>query len=119
MPNQKRRFLRFPGDGKTCAEVDRFSKEHEPFQADLTGLVSQEAYGGCALVFLNRENLELDFHPDNRCRIKMGHMDPLPAKAVWVRNLDPDVIKVGFQYLDPMTEQARHDLDERVVTTAG
>ncbi len=60
-----------------------------------TGLCVSESQGGCAGVFINHES----FVAGKMCLIKVGKLDAVAAEIRWVKELDSDIIKVGFQYL--------------------
>ena len=94
-----RRFMRFAGNPMETAYVDLHPKRTR-FTPTLAALIFQEAYGGCGLIFFNRDQLEGTFNEGLQCMIKIGDLTPLPARAVWVKPVDSDVLKVGFEFLD-------------------
>ena len=86
----KRRFIRFDADPNTFVAVK--IGEHPP----IGGLAITESHGGCSAVFLTNQA----FKESNQCHIKVGELDALKAEIRWIMDVDKDLVKVGFQFLD-------------------
>lgn len=90
------RAVRFPPDALDYALL---ALEHPgaPFQPDLVGLIYDEApLDGCALIVRDHPLLRADAP----CTVKVGRMDPLAARVVWLKELEPRVFHVGLQFLE-------------------
>ncbi len=106
---ERRRYLRYSPGVSEDEEKDQLDNEHVayidletegPFHPKLVGFLVQKSHAGCCLV-VPRENeaseaLERDFE----CRIKAGPLHPLTAVVRWRRDLDEELLKAGFQFLE-------------------
>ena len=106
---ERRRYLRFsPGvtegedkglDGSEFIAYIDLNMEG-PFQPTLAGYLVQESHAGCCLV-INREDPAAErFERDFQCRIKAGPLHPLTAVVRWRRDLDEELLKAGFQFVE-------------------
>lgn len=86
----KRKHIRFNADENTFVAVK--VEDHNP----IGGLAITEAKGGCSAVFILTDK----FKAKDNCYIKVGKMDPIAAEVRWIKELDGDLVKVGFQYLE-------------------
>lgn len=86
----KRKHIRFNAEANTFVAVK--IGENNP----KGGLAITESHGGCSAVFLADEI----FKESGICYIKVGDMDPLKAEIRWIMNVDKDLVKIGFQYLE-------------------
>jgi len=66
------------------------------FQASAVGIILNESYTGCALVFKTTETLQ----HNQVIQVQVGRLGVMPAKVVWVKALDENLIKVGLQFLE-------------------
>ncbi|MCS6959983.1 MAG: hypothetical protein RMK91_08020 [Pseudanabaenaceae cyanobacterium SKYGB_i_bin29] len=96
--NEARRYLRFPPDPTDVAFLD-FTVWRDKFTAELAAVVVDVApKGGCSLVF--RLPKDLQIVEGQRCRIKVGDMTPLIAELVWKKEIDKDIYRCGFMFLN-------------------
>ncbi len=89
MSIDKRKHIRFESDTNTFVglRIDETS---------IGGLCITESHGGCSAVFLNHKL----FVAGKTCEIHVGKLSTLNAEIRWVTELDSDVVKVGFEYLE-------------------
>jgi hypothetical protein len=93
-PIGRRKYIRFSAEAKTLAQIG-FQEDSKDFKPEHVGLVVNEGYKGCAVVF----RIHADFQPQRTCVIKCGLLDPMKARISRVQALDSDVIRVGIEYL--------------------
>ncbi len=67
------------------------TEDSETFHA----IVINESYTGACLVARNDGALK----SQSKIKAKVGKMDEMEAKVVWIEELDSDVIKFGIEYL--------------------
>lgn len=65
------------------------------FEGQIHAAVVNESHAGCCLVTRNDEVLEEGM----KIRVRVGKIAELPAKVVWIKELDKDVVKFGLEYL--------------------
>lgn len=92
----KRKSIRFKPDLGSIALLD-FAVEGD-FEPSVTGLICNESYAGCALVFA-ADIFKLK--AGHTIRVQPGAIGPMPAEVVWVKRLDEELVKVGLKYLEP------------------
>jgi len=106
---ERRRYLRYNPSVSEEEQIETVENEHiayldteqeGEFHPKVVGFLIQKSHAGCCLV-ISRENehtehLERDFE----CRIKAGPLHPLRAVVRWRRDLDDDLLKAGFQFLE-------------------
>ncbi len=86
----KRKYIRFNADPNTFVAVKIGEKD------PIGGLAITESRGGCSAVFLATN----EFKENNMCYIKVGDMAPAKAEIRWTMNVDKDLVKVGFEFVD-------------------
>lgn len=86
----KRKHLRFNADNNTFTAV---KLDEETIYG---GLAITESQGGCSSIFLNKPG----FSEGKKCYLKVGQLNSIYAEIRWIKELDAEVIKVGFQYLE-------------------
>lgn len=84
-----RRHIRFEPDPNTYVLV-KVSDE-----LSLSGLCLDESLSGCAAVFKKHEALVEKAVID----VKVGELELMTAEIRWLKEIDADVLKVGFEYL--------------------
>lgn len=92
---KKTRFLPDPG---TYALIDsKGSEESKSFNPDITALIFNESYSGCALVIMGNKKLQVG----QFCRIKMGYLTrPMNAEVRWRKELYNGIARIGLKYLE-------------------
>lgn len=90
-----RRHVRYKPDVNAYARVD-LEPETKEFQPTVVALIFSESYGGCGLVSLSNEQLQVGIV----CRVQVGMLAPLRAKVIWKTQLDDQVSRLGLQYLE-------------------
>ena len=96
-----RKYPRFSGSPLDVAYLD-LDPARDTFEPGFAGLIFQEAYGGCGLIFTEKGDLRAQLEKGMNCRIKLGDLDPLRSEVVWIEEPDPHAIKVGFRFLEKM-----------------
>lgn len=94
MSEQVKRKIRFPPDPNTLAYLSEDLEDRE-FKKAQIGLVVNESIAGCSAVFL--ASVPLD--EERVYRMKVGHISNLKAEIRWLKNVDNDLVRVGFQYV--------------------
>ncbi len=89
-----RKSTRFQPDPMTIAQLD-FAMGKD-FRPTLIGLVINESYTGCAMIFVTDEPPKKDL----KMRIKVGALSPLKGQVAWVKNLEENIYKVGVRLLE-------------------
>lgn len=94
----RRAHFRYRPDELTSfAAIDaRNDVEPENFQHQLSGLITSESYGGCAIIVRQTNKLQVGDH----CCIQIALLNAIRAEVVWRREIDRDVIKCGFKFLE-------------------
>lgn len=103
--SSKRRYARFPGGPLDHALIDT-NVESGPFSPCYLGMIFQVAYGGCGLLLLTHHGLGEQLTQGSRCRVRFGQLDPILSEVVWVKELDKDAVKMGFKFLEPMSQMS-------------
>lgn len=92
----RRKYIRFAPDPAEFAQIDK-QAESESFNFQFVGLIVDEApLSGCCLAIQKGIGLK----PDDKVRIKLGELHPLKAKVIWVKQIDNNLVKCGFQFLE-------------------
>ncbi|MCB9094727.1 MAG: hypothetical protein H6621_06630 [Halobacteriovoraceae bacterium] len=86
----KRKHTRFPSDPNTLVRI----KLNDG--TEVVGLAFSEAYGGCGGAFIKNPNSS-KLQVDDVYEVKVGDIDFLSAKIRWVKLLDENILKIGFQ----------------------
>lgn len=89
------RSIRFQPDPLDHALIDFRSGQGE-FTPTAVALILNESFTGCALIIKTFETLK----PEQQVRVKVGRLDPMAAKIVWVKPMEDHVIKAGIQFLE-------------------
>jgi hypothetical protein len=84
---KKRRGTRFPADLNALVRLQLAAED-----AELVGLVIDESFEGCSGVF--RKNPAL--HVGTSGTVTVGALAPVKGEVVWVRELEPGIVRVGF-----------------------
>ena len=90
-----RRSLRFTDNQSLHAEID-FDVTVKPFQVDLPAIICNESFRGCCIVTVKNDRLS----SGSRLRIKVGDLTPMLGEVKWVSDIDPEVMKIGIQFLE-------------------
>lgn len=92
---KQRKSIRFQPDANTLAYIKRL-KNKDSDSIDCVGLVSNEAGKGfgCVSLFENSPS------EGEECMVKVGELAAIAAKVVFVKKIDDDAVKLGFEYLE-------------------
>jgi hypothetical protein len=90
-----RRYIRLKPDTSTYAGIDTRT-EDQSFIPEFMGLVFEESSHGCGMIFIGTEKLRVG----DICRIQIGTREPVEAELRWRKEIDRDVIRTGFLYLN-------------------
>lgn len=97
---ESRKHIRYDIDESSLAEVKLMIDQANQFS--LRGLVINSSYGGCELLLLTKYvptpdmSIELKFADQELS--KLGIFD---GRIIWVKELDPNIFKIGIEYLNP------------------
>lgn len=89
---KKRRAIRFAPDPGTLAEI-AFELE----KIHVYGLVVNESSGGCAVLVSTEETIEKGMI----CICRVGNLDQVEADVRWIKELEPNLYKIGLNYHIP------------------
>ena len=64
------------------------------FENAIAGLIANESYTGCCLVFLAKHSVP----SEGPCLLKVGELPTTEANVVWKKEVDENLVSVGFQY---------------------
>ena len=90
--------LRFSSTPGTFAKIwDVLSLEHMNSKIEekyfLSGLVINESYEGCSMIVAAHELFRVGY----KCILKVGELAPIEAEICWIREIDEDVLRIGFK----------------------
>ena len=92
---KKRQHVRFQPDPLDVAFIGK--KVDGEFSPELSAMILQEApMGGCGLAMRITE----EFQVGDECVLKLGKLDAYNAVVRWRKQVDEDLLKVGFQFLE-------------------
>ena len=66
------------------------------FQADWQALITDQASGGCCLVFFAHPRVAVG----TRLRVQLGKREPVRAQVIWMKDVPPGLVQAGLQYLE-------------------
>ena len=99
-PGQERRSnIRFPPDPDSQVLID-FARESSAFRPTLEGMVVDESYRGCSVVFPRSYEPQIG----DRCLIAIGKLGTYLAEIKWREEVPQDLVKAGFELLSPHFE---------------
>lgn len=87
--------MRFPAEVGEIAMIDRDCESEDSGEL-IPALIINESYNGCALILKSKDAPEMG----SKCLITLGRNTPYLAETVWVVNVEEEVTKAGFQFLD-------------------
>ncbi len=88
-------YTRFKSDKLDYALIDLNAKG-KSFNPDVVALLINESFTGCAVLITHDDYLK----NGAKVKVKVGHIDPIPAQIVWVKILEENIQKIGLRYLD-------------------
>lgn len=96
--NENRKKTRFLPEPGTYALLDaRVSDKEESFKPEITALLINESFTGCALVIMGNRRLK----EGQLCRIKLGYLlKPMWAEVRWRKELYNGIARVGLKYIE-------------------
>ena len=105
---ERRRYIRFSpdSDGSNLQEKgDEFLAHIDlnlegEFKPTLVGYLVQKSHAGCCLVMVRSDESSNKLERDLQCLVKAGPLHPLRAVVRWRRDLDEELLKAGFQFLE-------------------
>jgi len=87
-----RHSIRFTPDPLTTALIEL--KNNSTFKPSLVALVLNESFTGCALVLSCDQLLK----KDQILKVKVGNLNPMMAKIIWVKHLEENIFKIGLKF---------------------
>lgn len=88
-----RKNLRFNADENAVVWI---SKDAENFKEDIIGLLDSESFSGFSMVVLRERNIQ----EGDELLLKVGNFAPTKAVVRWIKVLEKEVYKFGFEYID-------------------
>ena len=106
MSEIRRNYLRFNPEsldiaiaGLDDSGFSNYDTDTDQFNGDMAGLIIDQSFKGCSVVFINREKSDAFLPEGLKCIVKVGKMSPLPALVRWREDLPSNLVKVGFEFL--------------------
>ena len=62
---------------------------------DYNGLILNDSLGGCSLIVLTKDTPEVSEY----CWLKLSDLQSIPAKIIWVNQLEQHLFRLGVKYL--------------------
>ena len=93
--HNSRKGFRFSSDPATVALFYLVTQDNTS-NPSFAGLVINESYNGCLALINFKDGLVVD----QTLKIKVGSLSKLNAQVVWVKNLEENIYKVGFKFLE-------------------
>lgn len=106
---ERRRYMRFSPTsvgGKTLESMAHDYLAHvdlgdgEEFEPDIVGFIVQQSHAGCCLILHRKEKITDSIERGSECTIMVGNLPPLRAICRWRRDLDDELLKAGFQFVE-------------------
>lgn len=95
-----RRYIRAKPDPLDVAYISSNVDNLVIFTPDIAALIVDEsAMGGCGVVVLKNE-ISNKFKVRSRYIIKVGQLEPLLSELVYVGEVNKDLIRLGFKFLE-------------------
>ncbi|MCB0403957.1 MAG: hypothetical protein KDD51_04175 [Bdellovibrionales bacterium] len=94
-PISRRRHTRFNPDYLTVAWIE-LGESEEDFKPQMAAIVINQSYRGAALGVRPHDAIRVG----QKCFVKVGELAPLRAEIVWIKGEDPELIKIGVNFLD-------------------
>jgi hypothetical protein len=95
--HKKRSYLRFLPDPNTFAWVCECD-DASTFEPQIAGLVVNESHTGCGAVFLKSQTYD-QLKIDGKYYIGVGALSPTKCELKWIKDLDEDTVRMGFEYV--------------------
>jgi len=95
MSKPGRRNLRFTSDQSLHAEI-QFDYQNSDFTSELAGIICNESYSGCCLAITHHDRVR----EGARFKVRVANLAPLLGEVKWVHKVDPEVWKIGIQFLE-------------------
>lgn len=104
---ERRRYIRFDPEELEIALLSEQLEEFAgcdlqsfDFRPTSVGLIMEESFGGCSLVFLDKARDPKPLKSGSQVILKVGKLDPILAEIRWRQEVAPQVVQVGFKYVD-------------------
>lgn len=91
----KRRHIRYPAEPNELVTV-YFMDEQAGITGQRVGLGQDDSFKGCCVVFVG----DMPFRNGQEVMCECGKLPKVAAKVAWIKELDKQVAKVGFQFLE-------------------
>ena len=93
---KNRRYIRFKAEPTQFAQIDLQADRPEFVFQHVALIVDEAPMGGCCLIVNEAAKVETG----TTCRIKLGPLAPLRSRAVWVKEMESGVVRIGFEFLE-------------------
>ncbi len=107
---ERRRHLRFSPEPEVLDDLLKRGQEalghvdpgsgENGFKPTLLGLLIDESHAGCCLVIAKTAKDNEKLQPGRTCVLKAGPLHPMKAQVRWRTDLDDQVFKIGFHFLE-------------------
>ncbi len=91
----KRRFIRYPAEPNELVTIS-YLDESTMHTGQRVGLNQNESFNGCCAVFVG----ELNFRQGEEIIWESTSLPKVKAKVAWIKKLEDQIYKVGFNILD-------------------
>ncbi len=92
--NNEREYERFEGSFGTSVQVALTTSKHKQTNK-YNGFIINDSLGGCSLIVLTKDILEVN----QCCWLQLGNLESIPARIIWVKQLDQYLFRLGMKYL--------------------
>lgn len=107
--SERRKYMRFNPTVHDIADLQQKAMEAtahidlalgEIFEPKIHGLIVEKSHAGCSVAFVKADKSYDLLAEGKECFLKAGPLHPMKAVVRWRRDLDDDLFKVGFQYME-------------------
>ncbi len=92
--SNNREYERFEESFGTPVQIALETNSKKPTDY-YNGLILDDSLGGCGLTVLTKDTPEVS----QCCWLKLSGLQSIPAKIIWVNQLDRDIFRLGVKYL--------------------
>ena len=109
--SNRRRYLRFNPNAAEIQDLQQKSMvalahvdlylESEDFHPTILGLLVDQSHAGCSVVLIQSKNEKYErLEEGAEVSIKAGALHPMRAVVRWRKELDEDLLRIGFQFME-------------------
>jgi hypothetical protein len=91
----KRKYIRYPADQNELVTI-HYLDESTKKTGQRVGHSKNESFNGCCVVFVGN----VSFKKGQEVLCESSTLCKVRAKVAWVRNLEEEIIKAGFSFIE-------------------